>query len=600
MRESSTVSPNPAFRASDPSSVGYKAFLQVGKIGKCSLARLVMSAVLSNAGAGLMAALLFSVRRIIELDSGLLDSRFVLIVFQISGLLIFSEILFFVSESIDINHGIRVLEALRLRIFSHIVHLPLPLIQKKPVGEWVARCDHDVRLTQQGVFSLPRILIAFPITFLVYMGSIFKLSPSFAGVVFIGAIMGVLPAFLLRRRLLSISATMMQQIGDLAGRIGETFLHIKTIKAFCGESASIQSINDWSKKYISLAWKARLLSITARQVSTFIMTCCFITVALIGRSMIKNGTQTLGELVPILVGVVLIARELRKVSGILGEIQNYRSAIRRYLDSLSLTIENLEPRHPLPLSRPISHFSFENITFSYDDQEACLKDIDFHVKRGETLSIVGLSGVGKSTLIELILGFVKPQKGSIRVDGKLLDTYSLKHWRECIGAVFQPPALFSGTLKENLLKFSHAIDHEELWRHLRAVGLEQTVRKRNGLDLADINENATNWSEGEAQRLVLLRALFLNPDILLLDEATSALDAKSEASVVDLIKKGMSSRITLIITHRMSLAINADTILVLGQDGVEGIGTPEKLYVECPLFRYMCMAQRIVPPGISP
>lgn len=600
MRESSTASANPAFRDSDPGSVGYKEFLRVGKIGKCSLPRLVLSAGLSNAGAGLMAALLFSVRSIIELDSGLLNTRFVFIILQISGFLIVSEILFFLSESIDIKHGMRVLEELRLRIFSHLVQLPLPLLQKKQIGEWVARCDNDVRMTQQGIFSLPRILIAFPITFLVYMGSIFKLSQPFAGVVLLGSVIGVFPAFLLRKRLLSISATILQQIGSLTGLIGETFLHIKTIKSFCGEDTSIQSIKNWSQKYISLAWKARFLAIMARQTSTFIMTCCFIIVAFIGRSMIQDGTLTLGELVPILLGVILISRELRKVSGILGEIQNYRSATRRYLDSLSQIKENFGPRHPIQLSHPISNFTFKNISFSYGDQSTCLKNIDFHVKRGKTLSIVGLSGAGKSTLLELILGFVEPQKGVILVDGKPLNEYSLKHWRKRIGTVFQPPALFNGNVKENLLKFTSDIDHEDIWRHLNAVGLEQTIRKRDGLDGADIAENATNWSEGEAQRLVLLRALFLNPDILLLDEATSALDAKSEESVVALLKKGAPSRITLIITHRMSLAVKADTILVLGQSGVEGIGTPEKLYVECPLFRYMCMAQRIVPPVISP
>jgi ABC-type multidrug transport system fused ATPase/permease subunit len=583
----------------EAAGISHRDFLAIWKMGGCSWLKVAVSAGLQSAAAGVMAATFFIIRNLVQNEAGLGGRSYALAILGAGGLLAARELLLFASEAIGTRHSLAVFEALRAAIFGHLLRLPLPDLQRRPVGEWVSRCEQDVRMVQGGLLSLSRTAIASPLVIGTYLGAVVWMSPILAGVIALLAAVGLLPVFLLRNRMMAISHRMLGRYGRMTGRLSETFLYLKTVKALCLEGRKEQELREWATDHLHLTWRSSLLSMVARQAATLVMTVCLMAVAFGGRAMVSAGTVTPGELVAVLVGVIMLAQEIRGLNGVLAGFQGFSAAARRYLDTLAMPQERSGPANPPELPRPVPDLTFENVSFSYDEGRCLLKGLNFTVRRGEIFAVAGLSGAGKSTLVDMVLAFRQPQEGRILAAGRPIEAYDLRAWRLRMGALFQSPALFNGTLRHNLLIGGATATDAELWDGIRKLDLEPAIQaRREGLD-AEVLEAGANWSEGEAQRLVLLRTLLSRPELLLLDEPTSALDARSEETVVRLLRERAAERLTLVITHRMGLAIQADQILVIGAGGIEGLGPPEQMWERCPLFRYMCLAQSVVPSAVA-
>jgi ATP-binding cassette subfamily B protein AbcA/BmrA len=574
---------------------GLGDFLAVWRIGECSWQLTLAIIVLRSIGAAIMAGLLFVIRNLVELKEEPTDVRSLLVIASACGLLLVYELVAFIADVISARYGLRVFQTLRQKIFSHLLYVPLPVFEKQPVGEWIARCENDTRAIQSGLLAAPRTITYAPLAILMYSVAIFWQSPAMGTIILLGLLVGVLPAVLLRHRMFRLGRQILQQASNLTGRLSETFMSIKTVKCLCAEAREEEAASKWIESHVQLSQKAQVISAAARQLSGIIMGACFFVVALYGRHRVIQGLLSLGELVAILTGVILLSREVQKAAGTITSMQTLSAAIRRYLETLALPTEprGTDARRELP--SPIPDLTFHQVSFAYEDGMPLLRDLSFSVRRGEILAVVGLSGTGKSTLIDMIAGFRHLDQGQIRVAGCDMHSYDLGQWRKCVGVVLQQPRLFSGTIRQNLLEDDSPVTTGQLWESLKDVCLDETLRARPGGENAQVRETGSNWSEGEVQRLAILRALFRKPEILLLDEPTSALDARSEQAVVRLLKRHASERITLVITHRMALAVQADRVVVIGRDRIEGLGTPRVVYEQCPLFRYMCLAQYVTP-----
>jgi ATP-binding cassette subfamily B protein AbcA/BmrA len=404
---------------------------------------------------------------------------------------------------------------------------------------------------------------------------------------------------LLRHTMFRISQQILQRASNLTGRLSETFMSIKTVKCLCAEAKEEEAVKRWIESHVKLSQKAQVIGTIARQLSGIAMGGCFFALALYGRHRVIQGSLSLGELVAILTGIILLSRELQKAAGTITSMQTLSAATKRYLETLALPTEPGRTGALRELPLPIPDLTFHQVSFAYEEGMPLLRNLNFSVRRGEILAVVGLSGTGKSTLIDMIAGFRQLDQGQIRVAGCDIGSYDLAQWRRRVGIVLQQPRLFSGTVRQNLLDDDSPVTTGQLWESLKELYLDETLRSRPGGENAQVRETGSNWSEGEVQRLALLRTLFREPQILLLDEPTSALDARSEQAVVRLLRRHASQRITLVITHRMALAVQADRVVVMGRDSIEGLGTPRTLYEQCPLFRYMCLAQYVTPDGDS-
>ena len=221
---------------------------------------------------------------------------------------------------------------------------------------------------------------------------------------------------------------------------------------------------------------------------------------------------------------------------------------------------------------------FDEVSFSYRGEEKkILNDLNLKIRKGETVAFVGGSGSGKTTILNLAIGFLKADSGQVRIDGKNLMEVNLQSYREHIAVVPQQSILFSGTIRDNITYGTEGIPDEKLWEIVQAANLEDVIKKMpDGLDTM-ITEHGDNLSGGQKQRISIARAFVRNPKILILDEATSALDSVSEKKIQDSIQRLVRDRTTLIVAHRLSTIKNADKIAVIGNGGVLEYGNYEEL-----------------------
>ena len=221
---------------------------------------------------------------------------------------------------------------------------------------------------------------------------------------------------------------------------------------------------------------------------------------------------------------------------------------------------------------------FDEVSFSYRGEEKkILNDLNLKIRKGETVAFVGGSGSGKTTILNLAIGFLKADSGQVRIDGKNLMEVNLQSYREHIAVVPQQSILFSGTIRDNITYGTEGIPDEKLWEIVQAANLEDVIKKMpDGLDTM-ITEHGDNLSGGQKQRISIARAFVRNPKILILDEATSALDSVSERKIQDSIQRLVRDRTTLIVAHRLSTIKNADKIAVIGNGGVLEYGNYEEL-----------------------
>ncbi len=469
---------------------------------------------------------------------------------------------------------------LRRALYKKMTSLPITFFEENKVGDLISRLTADVEKLYS-TFSITLAEFLRQIIILV-VGILFLAitTPKLSLIMLLTIPFVVVSAIFFGRYIRKLSKERQKQLAGSNSILGETLQAIQVVKAFANEmfevkrySASIDSVVVIAMKYA----RGRALF------ATFIITILFGALFFIiwqGAVMVQDGTISAGELVAFVTYTFIIGGSIASLGNFYPEILGAFGATERVREILNTQSEVDLENHPTITPRKVAgNIEFKNIHFTYPTRPdiPILKGIDIKIAAGQKVALVGPSGVGKSTIIQLLLQFYKISEGDILVDGKSIFGQNIRDFRNNLALVPQEVILFGGTIRENILYGKEdATDEEVIMATKQSNSWEFIQSFPEGLETI-VGERGVKLSGGQRQRIAIARAILKNPAILLLDEATSSLDAESERLVQEALNNLMEGRTSIIIAHRLATIRDVDTIYVLNKGVVEEQGTHDEL-----------------------
>ncbi len=489
--------------------------------------------------------------------------------------------LFFSRYSTQIL-SIRISRDLRQQYFDHIQHQPMSFFQKYNIGTLSSRVSGDANQIAASMNSFMINYIQAPFTILSTLIACFWMSWQLSMVIFFGLPMVILPVIFVTRKVKQITRQLQKNQERFTSVLIDFLSGIQTVKVFSMEAFSFKKYQEQNVQMAKLESKTAKYDLLTRPILHMITTFCIATVLIVGLYILE---MRISELIVFLGLLNLFYEPVKKFAEENSNIQKGVVAAERMNEVLSLKPQIMD----LPGSTSLRGFEnaleFENVWFRYDDKWI-LKDLSFTVKKGETVALVGGTGVGKSTIVQLIPRLYDIQKGSIRIDGKEIHSYTQQSLREHIAFVPQKPFLFYDTVAANI-SYGKPFSLKEIVKAAKKAHAHEFIKDLPEKYETMLAETGKNFSGGQQQRLAIARALVKNAPILILDEATSSLDAISENKIKMAIKELHGEVTQILIAHRLSTIEYADRIIYLknGQKAAEG--TKEELLKTCPDFRHL-------------
>jgi ATP-binding cassette, subfamily B, bacterial MsbA len=470
--------------------------------------------------------------------------------------------------------GERVMTDLRLRLFQHLQGLSLNFYNERRTGELVSRLTNDVSTVRAVVTSDISTALSQALTFvgafILILITNWRLTLFMFGLV----PLVMLLAILFGRRLRALSASVQDQLAGATIVIEESLAGVRVVQSFARENYEIERFRVSIERTFSLAMKRVRLAASFGPLISFLGFSAVASIFWFGGHQVLSGQLTAGQLFMFLILTMTIAGSIGQFSGLWTGLQEALGATRRLFEILDTQpqISDLPGAQPLPMID--GRIRFEGVTFAYsgDLETAILQNLDLEIQPGEVLALVGPSGAGKTTLVNLIPRFYDPSEGRVLIDGFELRQVQVKSLRQQVGIVPQETLLFGGTVRENILYGRLEASEEEMIEAARSANAHDFISLLpQGYDTL-VGERGVKLSGGQRQRVAIARAILKNPRILLLDEATSSLDSESEGLVQEALERLMQGRTSLVIAHRLSTIQNADRIAVLEEGRLVELG----------------------------
>jgi len=468
----------------------------------------------------------------------------------------------------------RVVADLRREIFDALVWQPPGFFTSRRVGELTSRIASDAGLVQQILrFGIPEL--ARQGIFLVGAAVIVTvMAPRLTVVAFVAIPFAIVVAWYFGRKVRGISAGIQDTLAAAVARAEQVFGQIRTVQSFTREGWESERFGAEIARVRDEGLRRAVARALLTGAVTFTAFGAIVLVLWQGGRLVLAGDLTGGTLVAFLLFAVTIAGAITSLAGFWGNLQEAAGAARRIFEIIDTERSLADPPEPRPLLRPVrGDIRYEEVSFRYGPElDPVLRGIDFRVEEGETVALVGSSGAGKSTVASLLTRFYDVESGRVTLDGIDVREVALGELRSVIGVVPQEPALFAGTIRENLLYGNGEATEEEMVAAARSAHAHGFVSALpDGYDQR-VGERGVTLSAGQRQRIAIARVMLKRPRVLVLDEASSSLDAESERLVQDALERLMRERSTLVIAHRLSTVIRADRIVVLEAGVIEDTG----------------------------
>ncbi len=511
-----------------------------------------------------------------------LNSNLTILILVLIGVAFFKAIWLFASRYTTQILSIRISRDLREHYFEHIQGLPMSFYQQYNIGALSSRVVGDASQISLSINSCLINYLQSPFTIVASLSACFFLSWKLSIVIFFGVPLIIIPIVFLARRVKRVTKQLLSNQERFASVLIDFLSGIQTVKIFAMELFSLKKYKEQNDRMAVLESKTAKYGLLTRPILHAITTLCLAIVVIFG-------VYTLGMPIAQLIvfcGLLHLAYEpVKKFAEENANVQRGVVAAERMLEVLNLKPLIEDKEGALELKGFKESIEFDHVWFTYQG-EWVLRDVSFTVNKGETVAIVGPTGAGKSTIVQLLPRLYEVQKGEIRLDGKTLDAYTQRSLRENIAFVSQKPFLFYDTIAANIA-FGRDFPLPEIERAAERAHADEFILKLPGKYNSMLAETGKNFSGGQQQRLAIARALVKRAPILILDEATSALDALSENRIKAAIKELHGEVTQIIIAHRLATIEHADKIIYLERGEKLAEGTREELLASCIPFRKM-------------
>ena len=494
--------------------------------------------------------------------------------------------------------GQRIIYKLREEAFSHLQRLSLKFYSENVSGSVVSRVTNDVDSLQElltsGILTVISDIITIIGIFIVMVWMSLQLTA--VSMLIVPMLLGLI--YIFQRKAKSAYLATKQRMAGVTAKLAESIMGMRVIQSFTRESDQQQAFGQVNIENLQAnLLAARLFAIFPASVEMIsaVGTCV---VLWYGGLQAAFGALTIGTIVAFMSYLTMFFRPLLTLSIFYTNFQSAMAGAERIFELVDAPVEIAEKSDAIELHTLKGEISFENISFGYDPRLLVLSHIDLKIAPNETLAIVGPTGAGKTTVINLVCRFYDPTSGSIKVDGYDLRDIKLQSLHRQIGLVLQEPFLFSESVKENIRYASSEASDEKVVEAAKAVGAHDFIlRLPEGYETI-VREGATNLSIGQRQLISFARALLADPRILIMDEATSSVDPYTELLIRQALEKLLKSRTALIIAHRLSTVRNADRIIVLDEGRIVEEGTHDQLISKKGLYARLYEMQFREPEGL--
>ncbi len=465
----------------------------------------------------------------------------------------------------------------RKEISEKINRMPMNYFDTRTHGEILSRVTNDVDTLSQSLNQSATQLITSIATLIGVLVMMLSISPfmTLVALLILPVSIGLISAVIKRSQ--KYFRSQQEYLGHVNGQVEEVYGGHNVIKAFNKEEETIAEFEEKNNILYESAWKSQFFSGMMMPIMQFVGNLGYVGVAILGGYLAIKRTIEVGEIQSFIQYVRNFTHPIQQIAQVANMLQSTAAASERVFEFLEEAEEDQYAEHPVSIEGLRGNVSFEHVKFGYNPEKTIIKDFSAEVKEGQKIAIVGPTGAGKTTMIKLVMRFYDVNAGAIRIDGHDIRDFNRSELRQMFGMVLQDTWLFHGSIEENIKYGKLDATKEEVIEAAKAAYAHRFIQTLPGGYDMELNEEASNVSQGQKQLLTIARAILADPKILILDEATSSVDTRTEVRIQKAMDNLMKGRTSFVIAHRLSTIRDADLILVMKDGDIVEQGKHEEL-----------------------
>ena len=503
---------------------------------------------------------------------------------KIGQILISLLILYLISAAFSLLQGWlmsgvtqRSCYGLRKDISEKIHRMPMKYFESRTVGEVLSRITNDVDTLGQSLNQSVTTLITSITTLIGVFVMMLTISPlmTLIAVVILPVSAGLI--LLVVKKSQKYFVAQQSYLGKINGQVEEVYSGHNVVRAFNREEEVIREFNETNQVLFKSAWLSQFLSGMMQPIMTFVGNLGYVSVAVVGAMLAVTGAITVGDIQAFIQYLRQFTQPVTQIAQVSNMLQSMVAAAERVFEFLDEEEEDQTVPNPTPISAVQGGVEFDHVQFGYNPDKVIIHDFSAQVEPGKMVAIVGPTGAGKTTMVKLLMRFYDVNKGAIRLDGHDVRSFNRSELREAFGMVLQDTWLFQGTIMENIRYGRLDATDEEVIAAAKAAHVHHFIQTLPGGYQMELNEDASNISQGQKQLLTIARAILADNKVLILDEATSSVDTRTEHLIQEAMNNLMKGRTSFVIAHRLSTIKDADLILVMKDGDIVEQGNHEEL-----------------------